>query len=130
MVLDTSAIVAILTQEPDGDRLLDIVGSTLLCRISAVTLYECKVVLGHRGGEPMLQRLAAFVEQADGYIEPFDARQAELASAAYRRFGRGSGHPARLNFGDCAAYALATSLGLPLLYKGDDFSKTDVTAAI
>jgi ribonuclease VapC len=63
-------------------------------------------------------------------VHPFDAQQSERAFAAYRRFGNGSGHPARLNLGDCAAYALATSLDLPLLFKGDDFSHTDVRSAL
>jgi len=130
MVLDTSAVFAILVGEPDGDRLQHLIGIATERRMSALTLYECRLVLGSRGGDAMLERLAALLQAAEVQIDPFDEQQAHLAHAAYRRFGPGSGHPARLNFGDCAAYALATSLVLPLLYKGDDFAKTDVAAAL
>jgi ribonuclease VapC len=130
MVLDTSAVFAALAGEPDGDRYREAMKSATDCHISAVTLYECRVVLGGRGGDPMLAEFDTLLRSAAIQIDTFDQRQAELAHAAYRRFGKGSRHPAQLNFADCAAYALATSLDLPLLFKGSDFGRTDVKPAI
>jgi ribonuclease VapC len=130
MILDTSAVFAALVGEPDGDRYREIMKQTTDCRISAVTLYECRVVLGGRGGAAMLAEFDTLLRSATIQIDAFDERQAELAHTAYRRFGKGSRHPAQLNFADCAAYALATSLDLPLLFKGNDFARTDVKPAI
>jgi ribonuclease VapC len=130
MVVDTSALVALLLPEADADRYRQAMTAAATRRISAFSLFECRIVLLRRVGQGMVDDLAEFLQLAAFDIAPFDATQVDVATAAYLRFGKGSGHPAQLNLGDCAAYALATSLGLPLLYKGGDFAKTDVTPAI
>lgn len=126
MVIDTSALVAILRQEPGAEdllRRLTVAGSR---RISAATLLEAAIVLegksGPRGGE----QLDLFLARAQIEVEPVTAEQVRIARKAWRRYGKGSGHAAALNFGDCFSYALAQSLGEELLYKGSDFSETDL----
>ena len=130
MVVDTSALVAFLLDEPEADPIRDAMAAAERRLISAVTLFECRTVLWTRFGAEMLQGL---IEVLDGWkpeIRAFDAEQASLAFAAYRKFGKGCGHRAQLNLCDCAAYALARSLDLPLLFKGDDFARTDVRVAL
>jgi ribonuclease VapC len=127
LILDTSAVVAMLLGEPDAKVYAEAINSATDVRISASTLVESFIVANAANAAVGLRDLlrASAVE-----VAPFTLRQAELASAAYRHFGRGSGHAARLNFGDTFAYALAMDLDEPLLFKGDDFSKTDVRPAI
>jgi ribonuclease VapC len=126
MVVDTSAIVGFLLDEPEADAIRDAMAAADRRCISAVTLFECRTVLWARFGAEMLQGLQDLLDGWRPDVRAFDAEQASLAFAAYRRFGKGSGHPAKLNLCDCAAYALAKSLDAPLLFKGNDFLQTDV----
>jgi ribonuclease VapC len=129
VILDTSAVIAILKDEPEAPRFARSIADAADPRISAVSYVEAAAVLD-RAGDPLPGReLDRLLEVAGVTIEPVTVDQARTARAAYRDFGRGSGHPASLNFGDCFSYALATETAEPLLFKGEDFSKTDVTPA-
>jgi len=129
VVVDTSAIVAILRDEPEGDRFVDLMLRADACFMSAVSLQEAGMaVVGRHGDGAAWQPLDALLSHLSVEIVARDAALAWIARDAFLRFGTGR-HPARLNFGDCAAYALAKSGALPLLFKGDDFTKTDITAA-
>ncbi len=128
MVIDTSAIMAILTREPTADRLVAAVEADATRRVSAATVVEAALVLlGRYGeaGEPQLDRLLRGI---GAEIVPVGEEQANLARDAALRFGRGR-HPAGLNFGDCFSYALSVARDEPLLFVGDDFSQTDVTVS-
>jgi len=127
MVVDSSAMVALMLREPEALAFERAIAAAT-CHMSAVNVLETRIVLERRVGASMIDHLERVLAAACS-IAAFDSDQATRAFAAHRRFGKGTGHPAQLNLGDCAAYALATSLGLPLLYKGSDFSKTDVVAA-
>lgn len=129
MVVDTSAVIAFLRGEAGADRIEILLDETSELRMSAFNAFECRVVLLRRFGESAVGDFDLLVVRAGVILDPFDADQAELALDGYRRFGKGSGHPAQLNLGDCAAYALARSRALPLLFVGDDFSRTDIEAA-
>jgi ribonuclease VapC len=98
--------------------------------LSAATYVEFGVVIDGRRDPRLLRRVDDLINAAGITIEPVTEQQARIAREAYRDFGKGSGHPARLNFGDCFAYALARDRGEPLLYKGTDFSHTDIRSAI
>jgi len=127
MVLDTSAVMAILLQEPPADRLVSALEGDRTRLISAATVVESSLVLLVRygeAGEPMLDRL---LRSIGAEVVPVGDEQVVLARDAGLRFGRGR-HPAALNFGDCFSYALSVTRGEPLLFVGDDFSKTDVEA--
>ena len=125
MIVDSSVFVAVLMAEPDADELSDVL-ETRSFAVSAATLTESMIVLRGKGGEEKVRALDDLLREAAGLVVPLDEGQARLASDAYRRFGRGSGHPARLNYGDCFSYALAITRDEPLLFKGDDFVHTDV----
>jgi len=129
MIIDTSALVAILRQEDQARRFAEAIEAASVRRISAATYVEIGAVIdGAR--DPVASRLVdELLATAGIVIEPVSAEQARIARDAYRDFGKGSGHAAGLNFGDCFAYALAKATGEPLLFKGDDFSQTDVAAA-
>lgn len=127
MVVDSSAIAAILFGEPDSEFYIDALASGERQFMSAVNRMEAGMVMESRKGSAGASALAALVANAEIEVLPFDAGQAEVALAAWRRYGKGR-HPAGLNLGDCAAYALAITLDQRLLYKGDDFSKTDVAS--
>ncbi|HEY6517764.1 MAG TPA: type II toxin-antitoxin system VapC family toxin [Roseiarcus sp.] len=130
MIVDTSAIIAVLKEETDAPRFLRALTiSTEPKRISAANYLEAGVVVDANRNPVLSRRLDDLVVQTEIEVEPVTREQAEIARAAYRDFGKGSGHPAELNFGDCFAYALAKSMGEPLLFKGDDFSRTDVAIA-
>jgi ribonuclease VapC len=129
MVVDTSALIAILNREPERESLL-LALEEGRCYISALSLYETKLVVLARIGEQGVAELEELIGEFGFSVVPFDQAQADLAVAAYRRFGKGFGSAASLNLCDCAAYALAQSLSLPLLYKGNDFAATDVAAAV
>lgn len=130
MIVDTSAIIAVLKEETDAPRFLRALTiSTEPKRISAANYLEAGVVVDANRNPVLSRRLNDLVVQTAIEVEPVTREQAEIARAAYRDFGKGSGHPAELNFGDCFAYALAKSMGEPLLFKGDDFSRTDVAIA-
>ena len=130
MIVDTSAVVAVVRDEPERAQFLAALERDEVNLISAATYLETAIVVdGSR--DPVLSRsLNAFLESAGIRMEPVTERQAEIARQAYRDFGKGSGHPAQLNFGDCFAYALAQDRREPLLFKGDDFSHTDVRSAV
>lgn len=129
IVVDTSAVVAIFLNEPDADQLVAFLNAALAVRISAASVAEILIVMSRRTGVDHRGRLETLLAELQADIEPVTADQAWVAAEAYRRFGKGN-HPARLNYGDCFAYALAKTLNMPLLFKGDDFRKTDVTAAV
>jgi ribonuclease VapC len=130
MVLDTSAIVAVIASEPDAIRYRSaMLGATSLA-MSAVAVLESKIVLRSRHGEAAVDAFNQMLEGAGIEIVPFGAPTTELAFDAFRRYGKGQGHPARLNIVDCAVYALAKMRDESLLFKGSDFEKTDVQAAV
>jgi ribonuclease VapC len=128
MILDTSAIMAVLGREPEAARIGRAVLGSATRRVSAASLVEAGIVVQSRFGDDGARDLDLLVAKLALTIEPVTPRQADFARRAFRRYGKGR-HPAGLNFGDCFAYALARDTGEPLLYKGDDFSRTDVTAA-
>jgi ribonuclease VapC len=129
MILDTSAIVAILQDEPEADAFARAMEENRPVRLTAANWLEAAVVVDGNRSPVLSRRFDALLREAAVEIEPVTARQAELAREAYRAFGRGSGHPAHLNFGDCFAYALAMERDEELLFKGNDFASTDVRRA-
>ena len=130
MVVDTSALVAILNREPERESFLLAIEEAGRCYISALSLYETQLVVLARLGERGMIELEELIGEFGFSVALFDRVQADLCVAAYRRFGKGFGSAASLNLCDCAAYALAQSLSLPLLYKGNDFAATDLTPAL
>lgn len=128
MVLDTSAIIAIIAREPSASRLSAALDAADTRRISAASMVEASMVLLGRRGPPSDRLLDQFVREINADIEPVTGTQAQIAREAATRFGRGR-HPAALNFGDCFSYALSIDAGEPLLFVGDDFSRTDVEVA-
>jgi ribonuclease VapC len=129
VIVDTSALIAILAREPGFEILDDAITRAPTCRLSAAGFVETSIVLESRGGADARRFLESLLRRAAVSIEPVTAEQALLAREAYSDYGKGR-HPARLNFGDCFSYALAKATGEPLLFTGDDFSKTDVIPAI
>lgn len=127
IVIDSSALVAILTGESDAETLLDSIAAADQRCLSASNHLEAAIVLAY-GRNVSPSRLAELIDRWQIAVIPFDEAHANLAFQAYGRFGKGR-HPARLNMGDCAAYALAKSRGWPLLYKGEDFALTDIARA-
>jgi len=128
--VDTSAIVAILRNEPEKDRFVDAILAASNRFLSAVSLQELgMVVAGRHGDDRTWEPLDALLARLNLEIVAHDANLARIARAAFLRFGKGR-HPARLNFGDCATYALAKANNLALLFKGDDFTKTDIAVAV
>jgi ribonuclease VapC len=127
VIVDTSALIAILAGEPESEGLARLIAGSETVRISAATHLEVGIVVDGLGDPLRSGALDVLLETSRIIVEPVTATQARTARIAYQRFGRGSGHPARLNMGDCFAYALARDLGEPLLFKGDDFDKTDIT---
>ncbi|RJK96402.1 type II toxin-antitoxin system VapC family toxin [Vallicoccus soli] len=130
MIIDSSAVVAIALEESDADRYLRAAVEARPLRMSAANLLAASIVVDRRRDPVASRQLDRLVELLRVVVEPVTERQARLAREAYRDFGRGSGHPANLNFGDCFAYALARDLDEPLLFKGDDFVHTDVEPAV
>lgn len=129
MILDSSALVAVLRDEPEAATFIEAIDRAPRCQLSAANYVETAVVIDTARDPVASRRLDDFLQQAEIEIQPVTIRQARIAREAYRDFGKGSGHPARLNLGDCFAYALAKQTGEALLFKGDDFSYTDVTCA-
>jgi ribonuclease VapC len=128
IVIDASALIAIIFGEPEAASFTQCIRDSD-GHISASNVYEAEVVVLRRLGADKVYRVRGLLARADVTIHPFDDQKAQEATEVYARFGKGV-HPAQLNLMDCAAYALARSRGLPLLYKGDDFAQTDVTSAV
>src|SRR5437016_2313015 len=129
MVIDTSAIIACLLDEPERASLVDEMAADPVKLVSVVGVVEASLVMIGRKRAGGLSDLEAFLTDAEIERIPVDVRQAEAAVEAFRRFGRGR-HRARLNIGDCFAYALAKTTGEPLLFKGSDFAQTDIVPAV
>ena len=129
MIVYTSAIVAIALNEPERDRLVDAILDATAAKISAASMVEISAVLMRRMAPEDFRRVERLIDQLGIETVAFDAEQAARATRAYRDFGRGSGHPAGLNLGDCYSYALADVTGEPLLYVGDVFAHTDIASA-
>ena len=128
MIVDSSAIIAILRNEPDAPAMIEALQEALVRRISAFTYVEAAVVADNDRNPLLSRRFDGLVRDAQLVVEPVTPRQAELAREAYRDFGKGR-HKAGLNLGDCFPYALAKEMDEPLLFKGDDFCHTDVEGA-
>ena len=124
MVIDTSALIAVLQREPEAPALESVMEKTPIRRLSAATLVETGIVLQARYGDHGEREIDLLVQRARIDVIPVTIEQADLARSAYRRFGKGR-HPAGLNFGDCFAYALSVALDEPLLFVGEDFARTD-----
>jgi ribonuclease VapC len=124
MVVDTSALLAVLQDEPERRSFNEAIEMADARRMSAATFVEASIVIDTRFGAEGLRALDRFLQRGGIEIAPVDLEQARLAREAFLRFGKGR-HPAGLNFGDCFSYALAKALSEPLLFKGEDFSKTD-----
>jgi ribonuclease VapC len=129
VIVDTSAIIAILAEEPAANDLAEILAASTQTLIAAPTVVELEAVLEHRGDVDELRRAQALLRAAEVQVADFTAEHAEVARQAYRDYGRASGHRARLNLGDCFSYALAAVADQPLLFVGDDFIHTDVRPA-
>jgi ribonuclease VapC len=128
VIIDTSAIIAILRNEPDASTFAGAIAKATDRKLSAVNFVETAVVIDMSRDPIASRRFDDFIREANISVEAVTVEEAEIARAAYRDFGKGSGHPAKLNFGDCFAYALARISGEALLFKGSDFSHTDVAA--
>jgi ribonuclease VapC len=129
MILDTSALLAILQDEPERRSFNACIEAAASRSMSTATFVETSIVIGVRYGGDGLRDLDLFIAKAGIALVPVDADQAHVARDGFLRFGKGR-HPAGLNYGDCFAYALARTLGEPLLYKGSDFSQTDVATVV
>jgi ribonuclease VapC len=129
MVLDASALLAILLDEPERRSFTTAIEAAPRRIISAASLLECALVVEARRGEPAGRELDLLIHRGGVAVVAVDADQVDVARSAWRRYGKGR-HPAGLNFGDCFAYALAYVTGEPLLFKGDDFAQTDLVPAL
>jgi ribonuclease VapC len=125
MVIDSSAIIAVLENEPSADQIAEAMHSAPAILLSAANLVETSIVIERRNGDTGGRELDLLIYRTEMEIVPVDQDQAEIARTAWRRFGKGR-HPAGLNYGDCFAYALAKSRQLPLLFVGRDFAQTDI----
>jgi len=130
MIVDSSALVAILRDEPEAQAFSEMIEKAQSIRISAGTLFEASMVADKFHDPKVSARFDEIVELSRMVIEPVTAEQARIARQAYRDYGKGSGHAANLNFGDCFSYSLARDKREPILYKGDDFVHTDLRPAV
>ncbi len=128
MVLDSSAIVAIHLREPGHERLIDRIDAAEVVVVGVPTLLETAMVLTARLGQDARPMIFAFLRRLEAEVVPFNEEHMDAAATAFIRFGRGR-HPAALNFGDCMSYAVASVSGMPLLFTGQDFSRTDIAQA-
>jgi ribonuclease VapC len=128
MIVDTSALIAILRHESDAKAFATAIADADCRRLSAANYLETAIVIDGSRSPIASRYLDDLLREAEIVIEPVTEEQAKIAREAYRDFGRGSGHPAALNFGDCFAYALAKAFREPLLFKGDDFVQTGIAA--
>lgn len=129
MVVDTSALIAILADDPERRPFIEAIEAAEIRLVSAATFVEASIVIETRHGADGSRLFDLFIDRAGIVIVDVDAEQAREARRGFARFGKGR-HPAGLNFGDCFAYALAMTSGEPLLFKGNDFSQTDLEAVI
>jgi ribonuclease VapC len=130
LIVDSSAVIAILANEPEAAAFSRVLETERDIAIAAPTLVELYVVADRARDPRARAALDDILKTIDPRVEAFTAEHAALAREAHRTFGRGSGHPARLNLGDCFAYALAKATGEPLLFKGDGFTHTDIRSAL
>lgn len=130
MIIDTSALIAILQAEPEALTYAKAIEKANMRRISAANFFETAAVIDANGDPIASRRFDDLMREAKIIIEPVTEQQAQLAREAFRDFGKGHKHKAKLNFGDCFAYALAKALGEPLLFKGNDFIHTDIASAL
>ena len=130
MIIDASAIIAILREEPEARSCAEPIASASSRRVSAVNYVEAAVVIDGSRNPVASRRFDDLFREAQLIVEPVTEAQARIAREAYRDFGKDSGHPAGLNFGDCFAYALAKATGEPILFKGDDFTHTDLSPVL
>lgn len=128
IAVDSSAFIAIVKNEPERDTFLGILSQAERILVSPATVVEARMVAHRRGGPELVDKLDALLATVSAEIVPIDDDDLAIAHGAFVAYGRGSGHPAKLNFGDLFSYALAKARGVPLLYKGGDFAKTDVAA--
>jgi ribonuclease VapC len=126
MIVDSSVLVAILKREPEQAAFSVLLETTPDVRVSAATYFETAIIIDSQRQPAASRMLDDLIERSRIVIEPVTAEQARIARQAYRDFGKGSGHPAGLNFGDCFSYALAKEKREPMLWKGDDFGHTDL----
>ncbi len=126
IVVDASALLAILFEEPEKQAFEDVIGSADRCLISAVNAHEAATALRFRNGRAAVDRLWRLLAENQIETVPFDESQVREASIAFDRYGKGLHPKARLNLGDCAAYTLAKRMNAPLLFKGNDFTETDL----
>jgi ribonuclease VapC len=129
MVIDSSALLAILLKEPEKDRFVEAIALAPTRQVSAGTWFETGILAQSRQGDVGTEDIDRFIEGTRIRIVPFDLEQAQIAREAYRQFGKGN-HRAGLNFGDCFAYALAKANDETLLFKGADFARTDIERAV
>lgn len=128
MIVDSSALLAILQEEPEADRFTLALRRDAVCGVSVANWLELSMVAFQRGGEDAVRDLDLLLHKHGIEIEAVTPKQGTIARRAFMKYGKGV-HPARLNFGDCFAYALAKDTGEPLLFKGEDFAQTDIAAA-
>jgi len=130
VIVDSSALIAILAGEPDAEELNDVLSGAVRPALSVANYLEAAVVLDRHPARRAGEKLDRYLVTGQVELADVTKSQARIARAAYRNFGRGTGHPAGLNFGDCFAYALAIDRDEPLLYNGNDFKHTDVRSAL
>ena len=130
MIIDTSALVAVIALEPEAPLFATAMDRAEVLRISAGSYVEAAIVLNRRRDPALDGKFEAMMNDVGFVVEPVTPEQARIARQAYRDYGRGSGHPAQLNFGDCFSYALARDKREPILFKGDDFIHTDLRSAL
>jgi ribonuclease VapC len=130
MIVDPSALVTILKAEPEADVFAEVLDSSTTSKMSAASYFECSIVIDGLKNPVLSRHLDEVIDRFQIEIEPLTVEQARIARQAYRDYGKGSGHPAQLNFGDCFSYALARDKHEPILFKGDDFNHTDLRSAL
>ena len=128
MVVDTSALLAVILDEPEAERFRDLIAGAATLKASTLTVLEASLVLEGRFRSEASRELDLLLSHTGFEFVPFDEEQLRLARRAWRKYGKGN-HPAGLNMGDCASYALSKATGEPLLFKGSDFPQTDVVSA-
>jgi ribonuclease VapC len=130
VIVDSSALIAILSDEPEQALFNDALARADVCQMSAATFVEVSIVVEASRGYDGVRDLDLLIATAGIVVVPVDVEQAHVAREAYRQYGKGRQTGARLNYGDCFSYALARVTALPLLFKGEDFSQTDIAAAV